>query len=173
MEAKEQKHVPIANSGPVHIRHPKLSVHYNDVIMNAMASQITSLTIVYSTDCSGADQRKHQSSASLTFVTGIDRCMMTSSNGNIFRVTCPLCGEFTGPGEFLRQRPVTRSSDVFFELRVNKRLSKQMQGWWFETPASSLWRHCNGPMNSPHKGPAMRKMFPFDDVIMSLCLHST
>ena len=38
--------------------------------MSAMASQITSLTIVYSSVCSGADQRKHQSSASLAFVTG-------------------------------------------------------------------------------------------------------
>ena len=45
--------------------------HYNDVIMSAMASQITSLTIVYSTVYSGADQRKHQSSASLAFVRGI------------------------------------------------------------------------------------------------------
>ena len=42
--------------------------HYNDVIMGALASQITSLTIVYSTVYSGADQRKHQSSASLAFV---------------------------------------------------------------------------------------------------------
>ena len=50
--------------------------------------------------------------------------MMTSSNGNIFRVTGPLCGEFTGPGEFPAQRPVTRSFDVFFDLRPNKRLSK-------------------------------------------------
>ena len=51
--------------------------------------------------------------------------MMTSSNGNIFRVTGPLCGEFTGPGDFPTQRPVTRSFDVFFDLRLNKRLSKQ------------------------------------------------
>ena len=51
--------------------------------------------------------------------------MMTSSNGNIFRVTGHLCGEFTGPGEFPTQRPVTRSYDVFFDLRLNKRLSKQ------------------------------------------------
>ena len=47
--------------------------HYSDVIMNTMASQITSLTIVYSTVYSGADQRKHQSSASLAFVRGIHR----------------------------------------------------------------------------------------------------
>ena len=48
--------------------------------------------------------------------------MMTSSNGNIFRVTGPLCGEFTGPGEFPTQGPVTPSFDVFFDLRLNKRL---------------------------------------------------
>ena len=66
--------------------------------MGTMASQITSLTIVYSTAYSGADQRKHQSSASLAFVRGIHQ----------------------------------------------------------------------GPVNSPHKWPVKRKMFPFDDVIMMI-----
>ena len=47
---------------------------------------------------------------------------MTSSNGTIFRVTGPLCGEFTGPCEFPAQRPVKRSFDVFFDLRLNKQL---------------------------------------------------
>ena len=70
--------------------------------------------------------------------------MMPSSNGNIFRVTGPLCGEFTGPGEFPTQRPVTRSFDVFFDLRPNKRLSKQWRGWWFETLSRPFWRHRNG-----------------------------
>ena len=69
--------------------------------------------------------------------------MMTSSNGNIFRVTSPLCGEFTGPGEFPTQRPVTRSFDVFFDLRPNKRLSKQWRGWWLETLSRPFWRHRN------------------------------
>ena len=46
-------------------------------------------------------------------------------------------------GEFPAQRPVKRSFDVFFDLRTNKRLSKQWWGWWFETPSSPLWRHCN------------------------------
>ena len=41
------------------------------------------------------------------------------------------------------QRPVTRSFDVFFDLHLNKRLSKQWWGWWFETPLHPLWRHCN------------------------------
>ena len=62
-----------------HINNPWLTpvhnntMHYCDVIMGATASQITSLTIVYSTIHSDADQRKHQSSASLAFVRGIHR----------------------------------------------------------------------------------------------------
>ena len=68
---------------------------------------------------------------------------MTSSNGTDFRVTGPLCGEFTGPGEFPAQRPVTWSFYVFFDLRLNKWLSKQPWGWWFDTPPWSLWRQCN------------------------------
>ena len=48
-------------------------MHYSDVIMGTITSQITSLTIVYSTGYSDADQRKHQSSASLAFVRGIHR----------------------------------------------------------------------------------------------------
>ena len=74
-----------------------LKWHYNDVIMGVVASQITSLTIVYSTAYSGADQRKHQSPASLAFVRGIHR----------------------------------------------------------------------SPVNSPHREPVTRSMFPFDVVIMS------
>ena len=61
-----------------------------------------------------------------------------------FRVAGHLCGEFTGPGEFPTQRPVARSFDIFFNLRLNNRLSKQSWGWWFETLSWSLWRHCNG-----------------------------
>ena len=70
-------------------------IHYNDVIMDTIASQITSLKIVYSTVYSDADKKTHQSSASLVFVRGIH------------------------------------------------------------------WR----PVNSPHKWPVTRKMFPFDDII--------
>ena len=46
-------------------------------------------------------------------------------------------------GEFPAQRPVTRSFDVFFDLRLNKRLSKQSWGWWFEKLSCPLWRHRN------------------------------
>ena len=68
---------------------------------------------------------------------------MTSSNGNIFRVTGHLCGEFTG----LRWIPRTKASDAelwcFFDLRLDKRLSKQSWCWWFETLSRPLWHHCN------------------------------
>ena len=77
--------------------------------------------------------------------------MMTSSNGNIFRVTGHLCGEFTGP----RLIPRTKASDAdlwfFFDLRLNKRLSKQWWGWWFETLSHPLWRHRNGYRKSKFK----------------------
>ena len=68
---------------------------------------------------------------------------MTSSNGYIFRVTGPLCGEFTSPGEFPAQRPVTQGFDVFFDVRLNKRLSKQSWDWWFEAQSRPLLRQCN------------------------------
>ena len=73
----------------------------------------------------------------------ISSTMMTSSNGNIFRITGHLFGEFTGPRWIPTQRPVTQSFDVFFDLRLNKQLSKQSCGWWFETLSLPLWRHCN------------------------------
>ena len=47
------------------------------------------------------------------------------------------------PGEFPTQRPAKRSFDVFFDLRLNKRLSKQWWGWWFETLSRPLWHHRN------------------------------
>ena len=46
-------------------------------------------------------------------------------------------------GEFPLQRPVARSFNVFFDLRLSKRLSKQSWGWWFETLPWPLWPHCN------------------------------
>ena len=52
-------------------------------------------------------------------------------------------GNSSTPGEFPAQRPVMRSFDVFFDLRLNKRLSKLSWGWWFETLSRPLWRHCN------------------------------
>ena len=91
--------------------------------------------------------------------------MMTSSNGNIFRVTGPLYGEcswlrwipptklvvtgslcrgFTGLRSIPLTKAVTRSLDVSLFFAWNKRLSKQSWGWWFETPSRLSWRQFNG-----------------------------
>ena len=53
-------------------------------------------------------------------------------------------------GEFPAQRPVTRSFDVFFDVRLIKRLSKHSRGWWFETLSHPLWRHRNGVHDIHH-----------------------
>ena len=59
-------------------------------------------------------------------------------------VLLALCvGNSSVTGEFPTQRPVTRCFDGFSDLRLNKRLSKQSWGWWFETPSWSLWRQYN------------------------------
>ena len=62
----------------------------------------------------------------------------------IFSTLLTICaGNSPVTGEFPSQRPVTRRFDVFFDPRLNRRLSKQSWGWWFETPSCSLWRHCS------------------------------
>ena len=70
-----------------------------------------------------------------------DSIMCPAIIESIFCVTGPLWGEFTGG--LPSQRPVTQSFDVFFDLGLNKQLSKQSRRWWFETPSRSLWLHCN------------------------------
>ena len=61
-----------------------------------------------------------------------------------FSASLAICaGNSLVTGEFPAHRPVTQSFDVFFDLRLNKRLSKQSRGWWFETPSRSLWRQYN------------------------------
>ena len=61
-----------------------------------------------------------------------------------FSALLAICaGNSPVPGEFPIQRPVTRSFDVFFDLRPNKPLSKQWWGWWFETPSCPLWHPRN------------------------------
>ena len=69
--------------------------------------------------------------------------MMTSSNGNISTLLAICVRNSPVTGEFPAQRPATWSFDVFFEVCMNKRLSKQSWGWWFEMPLGSLWRHIN------------------------------
>ena len=107
------------------------------------ANQTTILHMTRQLSCRGMCKIMAWSDYHCSCKSNIYFYMMTSSNGNIFRVTGPLCGEFTGPGEFPTQRPVTRSFDVFFDVRLIKRLSKHSRGWWFETLSHPLWRHRN------------------------------
>ena len=68
-------------------------------------------------------------------------------------------------GEFPAQRPVTWSFDVFYDLRPNKRLSKQWWGWWFEAPSCPLRRHCYDTWKS------LNKMAQEDNVVhMRSCI---
>ena len=70
--------------------HQKRVSHHTDIIMGAMASQITRVSTVYSTVCWGVDQRKHQSSASLAFVRGIHRWLLNSPHkGSVTRKMFP------------------------------------------------------------------------------------
>ena len=64
--------------------------------------------------------------------------MMTSSMETVSVLLAICVGNSPVPGEFPAQRPVTRSFDVFFDLRPNK----QSRGWWFQMPSHSSWRHC-------------------------------
>ena len=60
-----------------------------------------------------------------------------------FALLAICAGNSPVPGEFPTQRPVTRCFDVYFDMRPNKRLSKQSWGWWFETLSHPFWRHRN------------------------------
>ena len=63
--------------------------------------------------------------------------------GTFYALLAFCAGNSLVPDEFLAQRPVTRSFDVFFDLRQNKWLSEQSWGWWFGTLSRQLWRHRN------------------------------
>ena len=92
--------------------------------------------------------------------------MMTSSNGKLSALLALCVGNSLVTGEFPSQRPVAGSFDVFFDLRLNKRLGEQSWGWRFETPSRSLWRHYNVLQvrcASPHKHSVwpLRYMYSF------------
>ena len=72
-------------------------------------------------------------------------------------------------GELPTQRPVTWSFDVFFDLRLNKQLSKQSWGWWSEMPLCSLWHRCNAEHGSQYMltSPAMPADAMLPDIIKS------
>ena len=83
--------------------------------------------------------------------------MMINLNNGVTSQRLPLChqmetfstiralcvGNSPGTSEFFTQRSVMRSFDAFFDLNLNKQLSKQSRHWWFEMPLHSLWHHCN------------------------------
>ena len=77
-----------------------------------------------------------------------------------FSASLALCaGNSPVTGEIPTQRPVAQSFDVFFYLRLNKRLSKQSWGWWFETPSHPLWRHCNDSRKDQGSPSSINKLF--------------
>ena len=79
-----------------------------------------------------------------------------------FSALLAICaGNSPVPGEFPTQRLVTRSFDVLFDLRLNKRLSKQSRGWWFQTLSRPLWRHCNAWSRYTHG--MLKARFSYDN----------
>ena len=76
-------------------------------------------------------------------ILSLSLSMMTPSNGNTSALLALCRGNSPVTGGFRSQRPVTRSFDVFCDLRLNKLLSKLSRRSWFETPSRSLWRRCN------------------------------
>ena len=83
------------------------------------------------------------------FLTGKYIRTWGSHQMETFSALLAICaGNSPVPGEFPAQRPVTQRFDVFFDLRLNKRLSKQWWGWWFETPSRPLWHHCNDMLSA-------------------------
>ena len=119
--------IHIINGFAPNRRQDIILTHYSDITMSAMASEITSLTIVYSTVYSGADQRKDQSSASLAFVRGIHRWPVHSPHkGPVTRKMFPFDGVImTNDGlvywRFYASHGLSESM-VFLHLNQN-------QGW--------------------------------------------
>ena len=113
--------------------------HYNDVIMSTRASQITSLTIVYSTIYSGADQRIHESSASLAFVRGIYQGLVNSpqqmgSNRENVSIRWRHHGICQSLVSSTHKWLEVRNVDVIFDDNQYKLLNKHLGCWWFEIP---------------------------------------
>ena len=84
----------------------------------------------------------------------------------IFSALVAICaGNSPVTGEFPSQRPVTRSFDVFFDLRLNRRLSKKKsRGWWFETSSRPLLRHCNAGIYLTSYNPNENENYIFSDI---------
>ena len=119
------------------------------------------------------DNRKHLYGHSFMCQHTIDMLIIiatsiiTPSNGSISSLLTLCLGNSPVTGEFPSQSPVTSSFDVFFDLRLNKRLRKHSRHRWFETPSRSLWRHCDQQANYGCIGPL--KAFLYE----SYSLHNT
>ena len=133
-------------------KHNVMTKHWCDVIMGAMVSQITSLTIVYSTVHSGADQRKHQSSASLAFVRGIHRWSVNFPHKwPVTRKMFPLDDVIMEMLSYYYvpqwsvilmclRSPVMRNFDVYFILsHLNSLFNKPLGYRWFYMPCWSCY----------------------------------
>ena len=88
-----------------------------------------------------SDRDREQGQENLSINTQIAWCRHQMETFSMLLAIC--AGNSPVTGESPTQRPVTRIFDVYFDLRLNKWLSKQSWGWWFETLSCPLWRHCN------------------------------
>ena len=106
----------------------------------------------------------------------IDPGMMTSSNGNIICVSGLLCGKFTGDRWIPRTKATDEELWCFFDLRLNRRLSKQCRHWWFETLLRSLWRRCDESWlfsRDAHSIMCANNWIHFGLKVIFVCLHIT
>ena len=133
----------------------KRAFHYYNLNMLAMASQITSLTIVYSTVYSGADQRKHQSSASLAFVWGIHRRPVNSPHKGpaVTRKMFPFDDVIMIQTFTNMQSPKIVSLSMLLECIVWDPNHDDVIKWkHFPRYWPFVRRIHRSPVNSPHKG---------------------
>ena len=159
---------------------PPNRLHYNDVIMGTIASEITSLTIVFSTVYSEADQRKHESSASLAFVRGIHRGPVNSPHKwPVTRKIIPFDDVIMWEEQNVAQWPGLRQGHCHSGSRVAVVAQCRHRSGWkivFTIIARTILRggpfciHSGNrlPVDSPHKGPVIRNAFPCHDAITQL-----
>ena len=141
--------------------------YYSDVIMSSMASQITSASIVCLTVCSGPDQRKHQSSASLAFVRNIRKYL-----GSVKKeITC--CHQAEGSD--------ARGAGSYYSDVIMSSMASQITSVSIVCltvcSGPDQWKHQSSAslafVRGIHRWPVTRIMFPFDDVIMLLLMPAS
>ena len=154
--------------------HTSLKVHYHDVIMDAMALQITSLTFVYSTVYSRHRSKKHQSSALLAFVQGIHRWPMNSQHKEpVTRKTFPFDDVIMSPALFEGSQPLTGGfrlslvnspvTDEFPAQRASN--AENVSIWWRYHVTCPFWGESTADWWIPT---VTRKALPCHDVNMKI-----